>query len=167
MIRGWIGWRRYVLDHITRATRPDPPTITTGGRPMRAYPTDIATATNRIAAVTLRTCVRLVVFMTDLRSWRSLRPLRGRAGARARRSGDMTPGSSGARGRSHRNRSRTPRGAPMRTVRAAGDARAARDAPRPHWGRARYRWSLRAPRTRCADEIPHRHAAAARRGADR
>src|SRR5213594_3856034 len=86
MIRGWIGWRRYVLDHITRAARPDPPTISTGGRPMRAYPTDIATATNRIAAVTLRTCVSLVVFMTKLRSWKSPRPLRGRAGASAQRS---------------------------------------------------------------------------------
>jgi len=35
MISGSSGLRRYVLIHMTRATRLDPPTMTTGGSPIR------------------------------------------------------------------------------------------------------------------------------------
>src|SRR5213596_3512961 len=55
MISGSSGLRRYVLVHMTRATRLDPPTIMTGGSPMRRYPAAMATVTNSAAAITLRT----------------------------------------------------------------------------------------------------------------
>src|SRR6266704_3050445 len=61
MIAGSSGRRRYVRIHITSATRLDPPTITTGGTPMRRYPAVIATATNSTAAITLRTRARFGV----------------------------------------------------------------------------------------------------------
>ncbi len=61
MISGSSGRRRYVRIHITSATRLDPPTITSGGTPMRRYPAVIATATNSTAAITLRTCTRFDV----------------------------------------------------------------------------------------------------------
>src|SRR6266581_8865735 len=61
MISGSSGRRRYVRIHITSATRLDPPTITTGGTPMRRYPAVIATATNSTAAITLRTRARFGV----------------------------------------------------------------------------------------------------------
>src|SRR6266566_906190 len=55
------GRLRYVLIHSTSATTLDPPTITTGGSPMRRYPAVIATAANSTAASTLKTCTRFGV----------------------------------------------------------------------------------------------------------
>src|SRR6266516_1476115 len=66
MISGSSGRRRYVRIHITSATRLDPPTITTGGTPMRRYPAVIATATNSTAASTLKICTRFDVSIEPL-----------------------------------------------------------------------------------------------------
>jgi len=53
---GASGLFRYVLCHMKRPTTPDPPTMTTGGRPIALYPAAAVMRMKAAAAARLKVC---------------------------------------------------------------------------------------------------------------